>query len=303
MPVHDATAGFRAYRADALRTMGLDQVASQGYCFQVDLTQRAVRPGLRVVEVPDHLRRARDRRLQDERRHHARVAAADHPLGAGAPRRPAAGSDAPGADMAPRCRAAALRAGAAVRAGWRWSSCSCSSSRSWRSPPSSRWARSSAAGRPWSCCCWSRCSAPGWCGARAPAPGPRSRRPSTPGGCRAVSSPTRPWCWSAGTLLLTPGFLTDIVGFFFILPMTRPLARRCPRGRGRQAAARGHVRPGREGAAARGSGPGHHRGRGPLTSSDAAARDLLRTAGTTQRPRHTGMTEGRVPIGDAAFRS
>jgi len=29
-----------------------------------------------------------------------------------------------------------------------------------------------------------------------------------------------------GTLLLTPGFLTDIVGFFFILPFTRPLARR-----------------------------------------------------------------------------
>lgn len=29
-----------------------------------------------------------------------------------------------------------------------------------------------------------------------------------------------------GTLLLTPGFLTDLVGFFFILPFTRPLARR-----------------------------------------------------------------------------
>jgi UPF0716 protein FxsA len=29
-----------------------------------------------------------------------------------------------------------------------------------------------------------------------------------------------------GTLLLTPGFLTDIVGFFFILPLTRPVARR-----------------------------------------------------------------------------
>ena len=28
-----------------------------------------------------------------------------------------------------------------------------------------------------------------------------------------------------GTLLLTPGFLTDIVGFFFILPVTRPIAR------------------------------------------------------------------------------
>lgn len=28
-----------------------------------------------------------------------------------------------------------------------------------------------------------------------------------------------------GTLLLTPGFLTDLVGFFFVLPITRPLAR------------------------------------------------------------------------------
>lgn len=29
-----------------------------------------------------------------------------------------------------------------------------------------------------------------------------------------------------GTLLLTPGFLTDILGFFFILPVTRPITRR-----------------------------------------------------------------------------
>jgi UPF0716 protein FxsA len=29
-----------------------------------------------------------------------------------------------------------------------------------------------------------------------------------------------------GTLLLTPGFVTDAVGFLFILPFTRPLARR-----------------------------------------------------------------------------
>ena len=29
-----------------------------------------------------------------------------------------------------------------------------------------------------------------------------------------------------GTLLLTPGFLSDIVGAFFILPFTRPVARR-----------------------------------------------------------------------------
>lgn len=29
-----------------------------------------------------------------------------------------------------------------------------------------------------------------------------------------------------GTLLLTPGFLTDVVGFCFVLPFTRPFARR-----------------------------------------------------------------------------
>lgn len=52
MPVHDATAGFRAYRASALETIGLDRVASEGYCFQVDLTVRAVRAGLTVKEVP-----------------------------------------------------------------------------------------------------------------------------------------------------------------------------------------------------------------------------------------------------------
>jgi UPF0716 protein FxsA len=28
-----------------------------------------------------------------------------------------------------------------------------------------------------------------------------------------------------GTLLLTPGFVTDVVGFAFVLPVTRPLAR------------------------------------------------------------------------------
>ncbi|MDO5711126.1 MAG: polyprenol monophosphomannose synthase [Micrococcales bacterium] len=52
MPVRDATAGFRLYRAEALATLVLDDVASQGYCFQVDLTWRAIRAGLRVVEVP-----------------------------------------------------------------------------------------------------------------------------------------------------------------------------------------------------------------------------------------------------------
>lgn len=52
MRVNDATAGYRAYRATALQAMGLQGVESQGYCFQIDLTMRAVRAGLTVVEVP-----------------------------------------------------------------------------------------------------------------------------------------------------------------------------------------------------------------------------------------------------------
>ncbi len=52
MPVYDATAGFRAYRASTLRKIGLDDVQSQGYCFQVDLTLRTHRNDLRIVEVP-----------------------------------------------------------------------------------------------------------------------------------------------------------------------------------------------------------------------------------------------------------
>jgi dolichol-phosphate mannosyltransferase len=50
--VRDATAGFRAYRASALRTISLDQVQSAGYCFQIDLTMRIAQAGLTIVEVP-----------------------------------------------------------------------------------------------------------------------------------------------------------------------------------------------------------------------------------------------------------
>ncbi|MGC4950587.1 polyprenol monophosphomannose synthase [Streptomyces sp. DT224] len=48
----DVTGGYRAFRADTLKGIGLDAVASQGYCFQVDLARRAVDAGFHVVEVP-----------------------------------------------------------------------------------------------------------------------------------------------------------------------------------------------------------------------------------------------------------
>jgi dolichol-phosphate mannosyltransferase len=50
--VRDATGGFRAYRREVLEAIDYAAVASEGYCFQVDLAWRAVRGGYRVSEVP-----------------------------------------------------------------------------------------------------------------------------------------------------------------------------------------------------------------------------------------------------------
>jgi dolichol-phosphate mannosyltransferase len=50
--VNDATAGFKAWRASALRAIDLASVRSDGYSFQVELLYRAVQDGLRIVEVP-----------------------------------------------------------------------------------------------------------------------------------------------------------------------------------------------------------------------------------------------------------
>jgi dolichol-phosphate mannosyltransferase len=52
LPVHDTTAGFKAFRRDALERIGAVTSASNGYCFQVENTWRAVRLGLTVREVP-----------------------------------------------------------------------------------------------------------------------------------------------------------------------------------------------------------------------------------------------------------
>ncbi len=52
VPVRDLTGGFKAFRADALEAIDYASVRSQGYAFQVELTYRALRQGLEVVEVP-----------------------------------------------------------------------------------------------------------------------------------------------------------------------------------------------------------------------------------------------------------
>jgi len=50
--IHDITAGFRVYRTQALRTLDLSALSSQGYCFQVELAWRLERAEKRVVEHP-----------------------------------------------------------------------------------------------------------------------------------------------------------------------------------------------------------------------------------------------------------
>lgn len=52
LPLQDATGGYRAYRREVLDSLPLGEVASQGYCFQVDLAWQTWRAGFDVVEVP-----------------------------------------------------------------------------------------------------------------------------------------------------------------------------------------------------------------------------------------------------------
>jgi dolichol-phosphate mannosyltransferase len=52
LPLSDATGGFRAVRGSLVDRLPFDEVASQGYCFQVDWAWRASRAGARIAEVP-----------------------------------------------------------------------------------------------------------------------------------------------------------------------------------------------------------------------------------------------------------
>ncbi len=51
-PVRDLTGGFKCFRRETLLALDLGSVQSNGYCFQIELTYRALALGLRVREVP-----------------------------------------------------------------------------------------------------------------------------------------------------------------------------------------------------------------------------------------------------------
>ncbi len=52
LDVHDTTAGFKAFRRQALLAVGVLESRSNGYCFQIENTWRASLLGLRITEVP-----------------------------------------------------------------------------------------------------------------------------------------------------------------------------------------------------------------------------------------------------------
>ena len=56
LDTRDATSGFRAYRADALRAVDLDTLRANGYGFQVEMAYRVTAAGGDVREIPIEFR-------------------------------------------------------------------------------------------------------------------------------------------------------------------------------------------------------------------------------------------------------
>jgi dolichol-phosphate mannosyltransferase len=52
MPFTDPTGGYKCFRRRALQAINLEEVRSNGYSFQIEMTHRLWRQGFKVVEVP-----------------------------------------------------------------------------------------------------------------------------------------------------------------------------------------------------------------------------------------------------------
>jgi dolichol-phosphate mannosyltransferase len=51
-PIWDCTAGFRCYRRKVIETIGLDNIRSDGYAFQIEMTYLTYQHGFDVEEIP-----------------------------------------------------------------------------------------------------------------------------------------------------------------------------------------------------------------------------------------------------------
>ena len=52
LDVADTTAGFRIYSGALLAKMDIQSIASEGYCFQIEMTRRARARGGSIIEIP-----------------------------------------------------------------------------------------------------------------------------------------------------------------------------------------------------------------------------------------------------------
>lgn len=52
MPITDPTGGYKCFRRRALEAVKLDEIHSNGYSFQIEMTHKLWRQGMRIVEVP-----------------------------------------------------------------------------------------------------------------------------------------------------------------------------------------------------------------------------------------------------------
>ena len=52
MPVRDTTSGFKCFRRQAIESLDLGRVHSEGYAFQIEMTYRIWKQGFRICEVP-----------------------------------------------------------------------------------------------------------------------------------------------------------------------------------------------------------------------------------------------------------
>ena len=50
--IKDTTSGFRIYTSALLRKMEISTIRSEGYCFQIEMTRRAISRGASVGEIP-----------------------------------------------------------------------------------------------------------------------------------------------------------------------------------------------------------------------------------------------------------
>jgi dolichol-phosphate mannosyltransferase len=50
--IKDTTSGLRIYNADLLKRMDISTIRSEGYCFQIEMTRRAIARGASIGEIP-----------------------------------------------------------------------------------------------------------------------------------------------------------------------------------------------------------------------------------------------------------